>query len=175
MSAGRLRILALGVAALAVVAARYLPERVLDASLRGARVTFLVGALATALAIAVGVLYGVLAANLGARVGHGMMRVCDILDALPTTLVLVVVLVLGRASVPSGDLLGAVELDPRLALAIAIGVVHWTTLARAVRAQLDELRHSAFVDAARAFGVSRARVLAPGRHRSCQERRSTRM
>jgi oligopeptide transport system permease protein len=166
MSSGaRIRLLALVLVVLVIAGANYLPHHLLADAVVGARGTLFVGLTATLVAVCIGLAYGAFAALLGPRYGQTPMRLCDGIDALPKALVLVLVLVLGRASQSRfgllfhDDGLPGSDNDARLALGIAIGLVQWTTLARAVRSQLEELARSPFVDAARGFGVSLPRVL----------------
>ncbi|GIX22624.1 MAG: peptide ABC transporter permease [Gammaproteobacteria bacterium] len=113
--------------------------------LYGARVSLLVGLVATAVALCIGVLWGTVAGYLGGRVDAVMMRIVDILYGLPFILFVILLLVVfGRHLV---------------LLFLAIGAVEWLTMARIVRAQVMSLRHQEFVLAARSMGFSTPRIL----------------
>jgi oligopeptide transport system permease protein len=114
--------------------------------LYGGRISLAVGFLATAVSLCIGVTYGAISGFLGGKVDAAMMRLVDVLYALPfTVFVILLTVAFGR--------------DWRL-LFVAIGAVQWLTMARIVRAQVQALRHREFVEAAFALGLSRARIIA---------------
>ena len=101
--------------------------------------------LATGVSVLIGLPYGAVAGFLGGRVDQVMMRIVDALYALPFVLfVILLIVVFGR--------------NPYL-LFIALGAVSWLDLARIVRGQTLAVRQEAYVDAARALGAGRARIV----------------
>ncbi len=113
--------------------------------LYGARLSLLVGIVATAVAMLVGVSYGVVAGYVGGAVDATMMRAVDVLYSLPFMIfIILITVVFGRSL---------------LLLFVAIGSVEWLTMARIVRGQVTFTRNLAFVDAARAMGLSHGRVM----------------
>jgi peptide/nickel transport system permease protein len=114
----------------------------------GARPSLLIGLSATVLAVAGGALLG-LAAALGGRLGDGiLMRLVDVLLALPQLmLALLVITVLGPGTVNT-------------AVAVAIGLI--PGYARIVRAEAQVVRRSGYVEAAVGLGLRRRAVI--GRH-----------
>ncbi|WP_375463816.1 ABC transporter permease [uncultured Methylobacterium sp.] len=117
----------------------------LSRSLVAGRVSLLIGLTATLVALGVGVAYGAVAGFAGGAVDAAMMRVVDILYALPFVFFVIVLVVFFRAS---------------LALVlIAIGAVEWLDMARIVRAQTLSLRARDFVRAAEALGLPAAAIL----------------
>lgn len=113
--------------------------------LYGGRVSIGVGFLATAVSLLIGVLYGAVSGYVGGRTDACMMRLLDILYALPFTLfVILLMVVFGQ--------------DIRL-LFVAIGAVTWLTMARIVRAQAMALREREFVEAAVALGLPAHRII----------------
>jgi oligopeptide transport system permease protein len=112
----------------------------------GGRIALAIGLAATAVAAAVGVAWGATAGYAGGGVDNAMMRVVDVLYALPTLVIVIVVeAALGTRS--------------EAALIVLLGGISWLTMARIVRAEVMGLRHREFVDAARALGASPSRVL----------------
>lgn len=111
----------------------------------GGRVSLAVGFLATAVSMLIGVLYGATSAYAGGRIDACMMRIVDVLYALPFTVFVILLMV-------------AFGHDIRL-LFIAIGAVQWLTMARIVRGQVLSLRRREFVEAAVCLGLSPARIL----------------
>ena len=117
----------------------------LSRSLVAGRVSLLIGLVATAVALVIGVLYGAVAGYVGGRVDAVMMRVVDVLYALPFVFFVIMLLVFFRAGI--GLIL------------VAIGAVEWLDMARIVRAQTLSLRRRDFVRAAEALGLSTVAIL----------------
>lgn len=108
-------------------------------TLQGGRISLLVGILATFVSILIGVSYGSLAGYLGGRVDAIMMRIVDILYALPFMfLVIVLMVVFGRHI---------------FLIFAAIGGYIWLDMARIVRGQTLSLKKQPFVESAIAIGV----------------------
>ena len=113
--------------------------------LYGGRVSLLIGIAATAVSLTIGVLWGSVAAYLGGKVDAVMMRIVDILYALPFTIfVILLMTVFGRNFV---------------LLFVAIGAVEWLTMARIVRGQVLALKRQEFIEAAIALGLRKHRII----------------
>jgi len=114
--------------------------------LYGARISLVIGIVVVALAGVFGTLVGLVAGYAGGLVDETLMRVTEVFLAFPP-------LILAMA------IAGA--LGPSLTNAIiAIAAVTWAIYARLTRGQILSLRRREFVEAARAIGASRARILA---------------
>jgi oligopeptide transport system permease protein len=113
--------------------------------LYGGRISLMVGIVATGVALAIGVTYGAISGYLGGKLDALMMRIVDIIYALPFTIFVILLMVFfGR--------------DVRL-LFVAIGAVEWLTMARIVRGQVQSLKKQEFIEAAHALGVGRRRII----------------
>lgn len=113
--------------------------------LYGGQISISVGLCATAVALTIGVLYGTVSGFLGGKVDAFMMRIVDIIFALPFTVFVILLMVFfGRKFV---------------LLFAAIGAVQWLTMARIVRGQVQSLRHQEFIEAAEALGLSKLRII----------------
>ena len=113
--------------------------------LHGGRVSLGVGLAATMVSLCIGVLYGALSGYAGGRTDMVMMRIVDILYALPFTVFVIILMVFfGRNFI---------------FLFLAIGAVEWLTTARIARGQTLSLRQREFVEAAVVMGLSRTRIL----------------
>ncbi len=108
--------------------------------LYGGRVSLMVGFVATAVALVIGVLYGTIAGYAGGRVDAAMMRLVDILYALPFMIFIILLMVVFGRSM--------------LLLFLAIGAVEWLTMARIVRGQVQSIRRQEFIEAAVSIGLS---------------------
>ena len=113
--------------------------------LYGGQVSIAVGLCATAVALTIGVLYGTTAGFLGGKVDAVMMRIVDIIFALPFTVFVILLMVFfGRKFV---------------LLFAAIGAVQWLTMARIVRGQVKSLRQMEFIEAAEALGLRKSQII----------------
>lgn len=109
-------------------------------TLIGGRISLLVGLAATCVSLLIGVLYGASAGYSGGRTDMLMMRLVDVLYALPFMFFVILLMVyFGRSIV---------------LIFIAIGAVEWLTMARIVRGQALSLKSRYFIEAARVSGVS---------------------
>jgi peptide/nickel transport system permease protein/oligopeptide transport system permease protein len=133
----------------------------LTRTLEGARISLLIAAAATAISLTVGVTYGMISGYVGGRVDNVMMRLLEIIYALPT-LILVIVLV-ATLEEPATRLLAALGLkgvQPRVVLLfVFVGLTEWLTMARIIRGQVLVLRQQAYVQAAFALGRSHRLIL----------------
>ena len=112
----------------------------------GARLSLLIGVLATVVSLTFGVAYGAIAGYAGGFVDVMMMRILDAFLAIPRLLLLVAILA-GWPRLSIG------------ALILFLGLTGWFGLSRIVRGQVLALKHAEFVTAARALGASRRRIL----------------
>jgi len=111
----------------------------------GSRVSLMVGFIATTVALLIGVLWGATAGFLGGRVDAVMMRIVDVLYALPFTIFIILLTVIFGSSM--------------LLLFLAIGAVEWLTMARIVRGQVLTIKRQEFVEAAISMGLSSRQII----------------
>jgi oligopeptide transport system permease protein len=119
--------------------------------LLGGRISLMVGLISTLVSLVIGITYGAVAGYVGGRLDDVMMRIVDVLYALPYMMVVIVLLAMFGGQSPFGQL---------ILLFIALGAVSWLTMARIVRGQVISLKNQEFVLAARATGVSSAKIIA---------------
>jgi len=111
----------------------------------GARVSLQIGLIITVLATVIGVPLGMIAGYVGGPLGEAIMRVTDVFLSVPA-------LVLALAIV------GA--LGPGIVNAIlALGLVWWPGYVRLVQSKTLALKGQIFVEAARAMGTGRLRIV----------------
>nr|WP_233200158.1 ABC transporter permease [Blastopirellula marina] len=124
----------------------------------GARVSLIVGLVATLVSLIIGVSYGAIAGYAGGLVDDLMMRVVDIMYSVPFIfLVLFLITILSEDSVKAQ--LEQYGISRIIILYIVIGAVYWLTMARVVRGQIMSLKNEQFVDAARTIGASGLRIV----------------
>jgi oligopeptide transport system permease protein len=119
--------------------------------LLGGRISLMVGLISTLVSLLIGVTYGAAAGYVGGRLDDLMMRIVDVLYALPYMMIVIVLLAMFGGQSPFGQL---------ILLFISLGAVSWLTTARIVRGQVISLKNQEFVLAARATGVSAFRIVA---------------
>ena len=108
--------------------------------LYGARISLLVGFVATGVALVIGVSWGIIAGYAGGKVDSIMMRIVDVLYGLPFIIFIILLMVIFGRNL--------------WLLFGAIGAVEWLAMARIVRGQVIGLKNQEFVMAAKAMGVS---------------------
>ncbi len=111
----------------------------------GARVSLAIGLITTLVAVLIGVLYGAVAGYVGGRTDQVMMRIVDVLYALPLFFaIIILVTVFGRNI---------------FLVFLAIGAVEWLTIARIVRGQTLAAKQTEYVEAARSLGAPASRII----------------
>ena len=111
----------------------------------GARVSLLVGASAAAIGLAIGTLIGAMAGYFGGWLDTLLVRLTELFQTVPTFLLVIVIVAIGRPTAP--------------VIVLAIGVAAWPTVARLVRAQFSSLREAEFIAAARSLGYGAPRII----------------
>lgn len=113
--------------------------------MQGARISLLVACIATAVSVLIGVPYGAFAGLRGGRTDQVMMRLVDVLYAIPFILIVILLMVVfGR--------------NPLLFF-LALGAVYWLDIARIVRGQTLSIREQAYIQVARTMGAGRVHIL----------------
>lgn len=108
----------------------------------GARISLMIGVVATLISIGIGIGIGIgaVAGYFGGKIDGALMRVTEAFQTIPSFVLLLTLVAIFGSSIEN--------------IVIAIGIVSWTAPARMVRAEFMSLRRREFVDAARNLGVS---------------------
>ena len=114
-------------------------------TLVGLRMSLMVGVVATMVSLAIGVLWGATAGFVGGRLDQLMMRIVDVLYAIPFIFFVIILMVVFGRNI--------------ILIFVAIGAVEWLTMARIVRGQTIALRGMEFVEAAHAAGVGQLSII----------------
>ncbi len=114
-------------------------------TLYGGRISLLVGVVATAVSLVIGISSGATAGYFGGRVDGLMMRIVDILYAMPFMFFVILLMVFFGRNI--------------VLIFVAIGAINWLDMARIVRGQTLSLKHKEFVEAAEAQGVSTFNII----------------
>jgi peptide/nickel transport system permease protein len=118
---------------------------VLSRLLYGARISLSIGLLATAISVGLGTLIGAAAGYAGGKTDAVLMRFTDLVLAFPRLVLLILVVALFGPSIT--------------VLVLVLGLTQWPTTTRIVRGDVLSLRERDFVQAARALGLGRARIV----------------
>lgn len=111
----------------------------------GVRVSLLVGVVSAATSLLIGLAVGCLSGYFGGWVDGVLMRVTEFFQAIPSFLLVIVLVVIGGA-------------DVKIVI-LAIGIASWPVIARLARAEFRSLREAEFVLAARTQGFGNARII----------------
>ncbi|MGV6850597.1 MAG: oligopeptide ABC transporter permease OppC [bacterium] len=108
--------------------------------LEGGRMSLMVGLVATFVSLLIGISYGATAGYFGGKIDSIMMRIVDIIYAMPFMFFVILLMVVFGRNI--------------ILIFVAIGAVNWLDMARIVRGQTLSLKKREFVEAAKASGVS---------------------
>jgi peptide/nickel transport system permease protein len=122
----------------------------------GGKISLAVGVAAMFVAVCVGVVIGAVAGMASGRIDAALMWATDMFLSLPQLPLLLLVIYLFRPALQT--MLGA-QGGVFVMIVVVIGGLRWMPLARLVRAQFLSLREKEFVEAARALGASRLRLI----------------
>ena len=113
--------------------------------MHGGRISLMVGLVATMVSVIIGVSYGSISGFIGGKTDAIMMRVVDVLYAMPFLFFVILLMVFFGRSI--------------FLIFVAIGAVNWLDIARIVRGQALSLKGKEFVDAARTGGATTTRIV----------------
>jgi len=113
--------------------------------IQGTQISLMVGLIGSLIAVVVGTLYGAIAGYLGGRIDGFMMRLVDILLAIPFMFVLILLMVMFGRSI--------------YMIFIGIGLLSWLEMARIIRGQTLSLKNKEFIEAAIATGVRPLKIV----------------
>lgn len=130
----------------------------------GARISLLVGLVASFLILIIGSVYGSISAFFGGWVDMIMMRITDIIYTIPDILLIILI------SFALKDNLQALAATPAfkwlntlganlVSIFIVFALLYWVSMARIVRSQVLALKEAEYVTAARALGASNGRII----------------
>ncbi|MCK8464266.1 ABC transporter permease subunit [Aliiroseovarius sp. S1339] len=112
---------------------------------QGTQISLMIGIVGALISVIVGTLYGATAGFIGGRLDNIMMRIVDILMAIPYMFVLILLLVVFGRSI--------------FMLFVGIGLISWLDMARIARGQTLSIKNKEFVEAAIATGVSTPKII----------------
>jgi peptide/nickel transport system permease protein len=111
----------------------------------GARISLLIGLVATLISVVIGITIGAVAGYYGDWVDTILMRVTEAFQTLPNFILLLVLVAVFGSTITT--------------VTVAIGIVSWPASARLTRAEFLSLRNREFVQAGRTLGLRDARLI----------------
>ena len=111
----------------------------------GGRLSLMIGIISTLVSLVIGIAYGAIAGYIGGKVDSFMMRIVDILYALPFMFLVILLMVMFGRHI--------------ILIFVAIGAINWLDMARIVRGQTLSLKEREFITAARAMGVKKRFII----------------
>ena len=108
--------------------------------LYGGRLSLTIGIIATLVSVVIGVTYGTIAGYFGGKLDTIMMRIVEILYAMPYLIFVIILMVIFGRNI--------------YLLFLAIGAVEWLTMARIVRGQTISIKEKEFIEASKSLGQS---------------------
>ena len=133
-------------------------------SIKGIRTGVLLGTLATLIMMPIAVSFGVMAGYFKGRVDDVVQYLYTTLSSIPGILLIAASVLLFQVYIdlhPDSFSIGLEKADARfVALCFILGVTSWSSLCRLIRGESLKISQLDYVQAAHAFGVSHARVLA---------------
>ena len=113
--------------------------------IHGARTSLIIGIVANGIAVAIGATIGVVAGYFRGFVGSVLMRFTDLMMAFPALLLAIVLAAIFRPSL--------------WIVALVIALVNWVQVSRIIYTETRSLSEREFIDAERALGAGRLRIL----------------
>ncbi|MGX7092696.1 ABC transporter permease [Hutsoniella sourekii] len=111
----------------------------------GARISLFIGLASAFVSVFIGVVYGSIAGMAGGRVDQVMMRIADVLNAVPYLLIVIMLLVVLEQGL--------------LPLILAMSITGWISMARIVRTEVMSLKNEEYVLASRTLGASLGHII----------------
>ncbi len=132
----------------------------------GTRISLLVGLIASMIILIIGSIYGAIAGYIGGTTDMVMMRIVDIIYAVPDILIIILLMVtikepLNRLFASSPVFKPLEEVGTGLiSIFIVFSLLYWVGMARMVRGQILMLKEQEYVTAAKALGAKNSRIIA---------------
>lgn len=131
----------------------------LNLTVHGARVSMVIGLLATVITVVIGVIVGVVSGFIGGRTDGVLMRITDFFLVIPTFVLAIILTSIIRDMIGSAsrEILG-IRMT-LIVIIIVIGITSWASTARIIRSQTLSLKERAFVDRARVIGAGGGHIM----------------
>lgn len=124
----------------------------------GTRISLAVGFFASILVLIIGMFYGSISGYAGGKTDLIMMRIVDIIYALPDMLIIILLSVVLDTTLKASGAFAKIGTN-MLSIFIVFSLLYWVGMARLIRGQILSIKEQEFVLAARSIGASPARII----------------
>lgn len=135
-----------------------LGRSLLNLTVHGARISMLIGLLATVITIVIGAVVGVLSGYVGGVLDTVLMRISDFFLVLPTIVLALILAPIMLELIGSESQILGIR-STLVVVVVVIGLTSWATTARVIRSQVLSLKERMFVDRARVIGASSLQIM----------------
>ena len=131
----------------------------LNLTVHGARVSMVIGLLATLITVGIGAVVGIVSGFVGGRTDSSLMRITDFFLVIPTFVLALILTPIIRDLVGSGSREVFGIRMTLIVIVVVIGITSWSSTARIIRSQTLSLKERAFVDRARVIGAGNGHIM----------------
>lgn len=140
---------------------------IMSRTMYGARVSLLIGIIASLIVLVIGSIYGSISGLLGGKVDFLMMRIVELIYSVPDVLIVLLLQVVlqtplqiwfDTSKVPLVQALGSLGVGI-VSIFITFALLYWVGMARIIRGQVLMLKKQEYVTAATVLGASNARII----------------
>ena len=126
----------------------------------GARVSLFIGLFASLIVLVIGVIWGSISGYVGGRTDLIMMRIVDIIYALPDMLIIILLSVVLDSLLSLNNTGIVARLGSNMiSIFIVFGLLYWVGMARLIRGQILSIKSNDFILAARSIGAKPSRII----------------
>ncbi len=145
----------------------FMGRDVLSRLIYGTRVSLSAAFVGAFTSFFIGVTYGLISGFAGGKTDNAMMRFVDIMYGFPTLILIILLMVFFKSTfstIEPGTFKGALSaLDQRMGgmffIFVGIGITSWLGMARLVRGMTLSVREKEYIEATRAIGTPKIRIL----------------
>lgn len=130
----------------------------------GTRISLVIGIVSTLFIVVIGTIYGAVSGICGGVVDNIMMRICEIIYSIPTTLIIILLNIVLKDPLQklfdAGKFGGLRNVGVGLiCIFVTFALLYWVSMARMVRGEIIALKNSEYVTASRALGAKNGWII----------------
>ena len=126
----------------------------------GTRISLLVGMGAALIVVIIGIIYGAISGYFGGKVDLILMRIVDIIYALPDVLIVILLSVAMKDIIKGSQNALIMKMGAGMvSIFLVFGLLYWVGMARQVRGQILSIKEQEYVLASRSIGASASRII----------------
>ena len=130
----------------------------LNLTVHGARITMLIGLLATLITVFLGAAMGIVSGFVGGKLDALLMRIADFFLVLPTVVLALILAPVMLDVIGAGAEFAGIRAT-LVVVVVVIGLTSWAATARVIRSQVLSVKERMFVDRARVVGSGAGHIM----------------